>query len=380
MSTADRLCIVRGANELLYAADGERYIDLFTGSGTVLLGHAHPAIAAAIGEQLNRVWNTGLLRTPFRDEATAAIESFFAPSYHLAALYSTGMEAAEFAIRVARVATGRPGVVGFDRSMHGKSMATASLGWANALVALPDVHRLPAAPEATEEEILALLEDALAPSTIAAVFLEPLKGSAGGHVASAPFAQQVARLCQARGTMLVVDEIFTGFHRTGAAFLHERWGITPDLVLIGKAMGNGFPVSGVVAQRRIPIVGAMLPNSTFAGNALAAAAVAATLREMRRMDLPAAVRAIERSITLALEPLRRAGIGVHGSGALWVLELPAAALHLAAEEILERRVLVSTTDRYLRLLPPATIGADHLDEALTIVCEAVSEVSARSSR
>src|SRR5690349_22551551 len=101
MAGADRLCIVRGANELLYSASGERYIDLFTGSGTVLLGHAHPAIAAAIGEQLTRVWNTGLLRTPVRDEATAAIESFFEPSYHLAALYSTGMEAAEFAIRVA---------------------------------------------------------------------------------------------------------------------------------------------------------------------------------------------------------------------------------------------------------------------------------------
>jgi acetylornithine/succinyldiaminopimelate/putrescine aminotransferase len=380
MAAVDELCIVRGSNELLFSASGDPYIDLFAGSGTVLLGHAQPAIAAAITEQLARVWNTGLLRTPVRDEATAAIESYFDPTYHLAALYSTGMEAAEFALRVARVTTGRPGVVGFDRSMHGKSLATASLGWANTLATLPDVHRLPAVPDVEEDEILSRLEGVLSASAIAAVFLEPLKGSAGGYVASASFCQQVARLCRAHGTLLVMDEIFTGFYRAGAPFLFERFSITPDIVLIGKAMGNGFPVSGVVAQRRIPIVNAMLPNSTYAGNALAAAAIAATLREFRRMDLPAAIAAIEHSITSALEPLRQAGVGVRGVGALWVLELPRPWLSTATAEMFERRVIVSTTDCYLRLLPPATIGLNYLHDALTVVCEAILHARERSSR
>src|SRR5581483_5407195 len=220
-------------------------------------------------EELGRLWSAGAVPTLARDEAFSAVDAFFPSSHRLGVLYSTGMEAAEFALRVARQATGRSRVIGFSGSMHGKSMATARLGWPNPLVHLPDVHTIPYLPDREESEILSDVRASLNAGTAAAVFLELLLGSRGGHIPSREFIEQLRCLCSDHGTFLVADEIFTGFYRTGSAFLHQEFGIVPDIVLIGKAMGNGFPVSGVVLDRRYRIEGSMLPGSTFAGNPLA---------------------------------------------------------------------------------------------------------------
>src|SRR5439155_1457275 len=194
-----QFCVTHGANDLLFTEDGKQYIDLLSGSGTVFLGHANPAIAGAVTLQLDALCGTGAVPTSVGYEARSAVEEF----------------------------------------------------------------------------------------------LEPLLGSRGGYIPLRPFAEQVSSLCAERGSLLIVDEIFTGFFRTGSPFLHRELGLTPDIVLIGKAMGNGFPVSGVVVDRRHPIAGSMLPGSTFAGNPLAASAVLATLREMRAHDMPAKVHRIE---------------------------------------------------------------------------------------
>ena len=233
--------------------------------------------------QLDRVWITSTFRTPVYREAKDRVEALFPPGYRVACFYSTGMEAAEFAMRVARVATGRSGIIGFERAMHGKSLGTASLGWPNPLVALSDHHRLPYLAQLGEEEILAGVERLLATRRIAAVFNEPLAGSGGGYLATPAFARGLADLCQQYGTLLVIDEIFTGLYRTGDVFLHRSLGIEPDILLTGKTMGNGFPVSAVVVRESYPIEGAMLPNSTYSDNALAASAVVATLQEMSRL-------------------------------------------------------------------------------------------------
>ena len=363
-----RFCVTRGANDLLFTEDGKQYIDLLSGSGTVFLGHANPAIASTIKAQLDALWNTGAVPTRLGIEVRAAIEDFFPPSHGVAVLYSTGMEAVEFALRVARQVTGRKGVVGFNGCMHGKSMATARLGWPNKLVTLPDFHSLPYLPEHREEVILEHVQEVLATDSISAVFLEPLLGSRGGYIPSRRFVEQVSSLCAEHGSLLVMDEIFTGFHRTGPAFLHQELGVVPDIVLIGKAMGNGFPVSGVVMDRRFPIDGSMLPGSTFAGNPLAASAVLATLREMRAINVAEKVRVIERTILSSLNDLERMGVALRGKGALWVLELPTSmSVPDVMGRILRDGVLVSPTANFIRLLPTATISLARLEEACGII-------------
>ena len=363
--------IDRARNDLLFDAEGRRYIDLFSAHGATWLGHSRPAIAERVAAQLERVWLTGSLETEVFLEARQRVEGFFPASHRLAGLYSTGMEAAELALRIARVSTGRIGVVGFERSLHGKSLATAYLGWDNRDgIELPFLHRLPFVSAAKEDEILGRLEAALAGEPVSAVFVEPLQGSGGGWSASPEFYRAVRQLCSAHGSLLVFDEILTGFHRTGFPFFYESLGVVPDVVLVGKALGNGFPVSGVLVDERYPLLREMLPGSTYAGNPLAAAAVSATLEEMGRLDLPAAVARMERTITAHLEQLAGTGIAVRGRGALWVAELPAGMdLEAAVPRIWERGVSVGYTGQQLRILPPATIEPAHLETACAVVTE-----------
>jgi acetylornithine/succinyldiaminopimelate/putrescine aminotransferase len=357
----------------LFDEAGRSYIDLFTAHGTSWLGHCNRAVTAAVAGQLQKLWITGGLETAVYAKAKALIESFFPPSHGLAALYSTGMEAAEFALRIARVVTGRNGAVGFARSMHGKSLATALLGWDNRDgLRLPGFYLVPFLPECSEGEILGRLTEVLQSGRIAAVFVEPILGSGGGQAASEHFHRQVANLCSHHGALLVFDEILTGFYRTGNAFYFSGLGFTPDIVLIGKAMGNGFPVSGVVVTKKYPIRRQMLPGSTFSGNPLAAAAVLATLRHLRALDMPKLVARIEIAIMKALGPLTEIGVAVRGKGALWILELPA---DLDVEEVVRnvyrRGVSVGHTASQLRVLPPATIRKAHLGRACAFIREEV---------
>jgi acetylornithine/succinyldiaminopimelate/putrescine aminotransferase len=367
-----RPAIAHARNDVLVGEDGRRYIDLASGHGAAWLGHAHPRIAAGVAEQLERVWITGGPDTTIAAEARRALEGFFPASHAVAGFYSTGMEAAEFAIRLARVVTKRSGVVGFHHGMHGKSLATAILGWDNGDgVRVPGFVRLPFPPVRDEATVLGALEEILRATDVSAVFVEPIQGSGGGWSASPPFQRAVQRLVREAGALLVFDEILTGLHRTGPPFVFSDTGVVPDVVLVGKALGNGFPVSAVVANRAHAVVPAMLPGSTYAGNPLAAAAVTATLAQIRALDMPGLVSAIEQAVITTLGPLAGVGAALRGRGALWVLEPPARvdvdALVTAA---FAAGVAVGHAGRYVRVLPAATIEPAHLQQA----CEQLAGV------
>lgn len=357
--------IVSAGHDTLTDASGHRLIDLFSANGAALLGHAHPKIAAAIKAQLDGVWLTGGLPTPAYDQAKDALEALLPASLGLAGFYSTGMEAAEFSMRMAKVHTGRTDFVGFSCAMHGKSAATAALSWDNAQ-ALPHVHRLPAPGQSPEADILEQLARCLRAHPIAAVFIEPVMGTGGGHVLSADFCHQLISLSHVNGALVVMDEILTGFYRTGPlwAFLELRQ--LPDMVLLGKAMANAFPASAVVARRDIHCTPAMLPGSTYAGNPLAAAAIAATLQALSLIDAPALVGAIARTVQGFLADIP--GVVLRGRGALWMIEMrsPPQARQIA-EALYERGVFISYTGNYLRLLPSATIEPKNLTKACALL-------------
>lgn len=365
--------IVSASHDTLTDARGHRLIDLFSANGAALLGHAHPQIAEAIKAQLDGVWLTGGLPTPAYDLAKAALEALLPDSLGLAGFCTTGMEAAEFAMRMARVHTGRTDFVGFSNAMHGKSAATAALSWDNAQ-ALQHVHRLPSLRPDSQAEVLAQVAQCLRTHPVAAVFVEPVMGTGGGYVASADFCDQLMLLCRANGALLVMDEILTGFYRTGPlwAFLELRE--QPDMVLLGKAMANAFPASAVVARRDIRCLPAMLPGSTYAGNPLAATAISATLRAFSLMDMPAMVGAISHTVQRYLSDIP--GAVLRGRGALWMIETssPLQARQLA-ETLYVRGVFISYTGKYLRLLPSATIEAEHLSRACQLLRDVLLECS-----
>lgn len=368
------LRIAAGDNDILVDKDGRRLIDLFSGNGTAWVGHANSRVAERLAAQVKKIWITGGLETAIHREAVAAIEALFPPSHVVGGLCSTGMEAAEFALRIARRVTGRQGVVGFERSMHGKSLAAAYLGWDNQdRVCLPQFVRLPFVSTLDEKEILKRLRAVLEDRSISAVFVEPLQGSGGGHAGSDLFYQAVFDLCREFGTLLVFDEILTGFYRTGRRFYFEFAGIVPDLVLVGKAMGNGFPVSGVVLSAEHRITPQMLPGSTYAANPLACSAIVGTLQELETIRPAEKVAAIEKVILESLSGIRDLGFQLRGRGAMWIIEVPAGVnAEAAALRLYRCGVFLSFTGRILRLLPAVTIDLDRLAEACKIVQEQLS--------
>ena len=365
--------ITTAHNDILVADDGRELIDMFSGHGAAFLGHANPALTSSLSRAAEGLWNSGGLETPIRIEARQGIESFFPSSHEACAIYSTGMEAAEFAIRVARGITKANGVIGFEHAMHGKSLATSYLGWDNRdNVQLPDFCRLPFVSSYPEEEILKQVRDVLVARSMSAVFVEPLHGTRGGYAASDSFYQELFQICREHEALLVFDEILTGFYRTGTPFYLSDLGFVPDIVLVGKAMGNGFPVAGVVVNKQHRIKAFMLPGSTFAGNPLASAAIASTLRQMATMDLAEVVGRIEKTILRGLDRVREVGAVVRGKGALWIVEIPPPhdAKKIAAS-ISQRDVFLNATGPDIRLLPAATIEPSNLEHACAVIADEV---------
>jgi acetylornithine/N-succinyldiaminopimelate aminotransferase len=369
--------IAHAEGSIAYATDGRRFIDLMMGFGAVFLGHTHPGITRRLQDQVSRVWLSGRLPTPPAAEAQARIEELLPPELKPGGLYSTGSEVAEFALRLAAHHNGRGEFVGFARSMHGKSALSASLGWDNAPIRIDRAHILPFVDQISEDEILARLASLLAGGRIAALFVEPIQGSNGGHEASKGFYDRVITLCRENGTCCIFDEILTGLYRTGRAFYIDGLDTRPDFLLFAKSIGNGFPVSSLAIPKDFDIAPETLPGSTFSGNPLAAAAAAATLGAMRELALPEHVAAIERTVRDVFADRESDQVTLRGRGALWILELgPRIDIARALGAIRASGVLVSSHGRYVRLTPAATIEPGLLREACSNIVGALASAYA----
>jgi len=374
--SAEPPVIVQAFHDTLLDDQGRHYLDLFSGFGACLLGHGRPEVVQGLAAQVQGPWLLGGLPHPQTAQLVQAFAPHLPAGMTLASLTSTGMEAAELAIRVARVISGRAGALGFAGSMHGKSLATAYLGWDNHDgVQLPGWQRLPFVDQADEAAILADAQQALGSGQIGAVFVETMQGSNGAHEASTGFYRQLADMTRRAGALLVCDEILTGFYRTGVRFRFEHHGLQPDAVLVGKAFANGFPAAGLLLARPHALQPRMLPGSTFAGNPLACAAVAHTLQVMGTLDLPALageVAAVVREQFQDLPP----GWALRGAGALWVLDCvtPEAGrrmLHAAFRS----GVAVGAYGRWLRIMPAATVDRARLAQACARLSLAAREAS-----
>ena len=365
--------IARAEGSTVEAADGRRFTDFESGFGSVFVGHCEPSIQAALAEQVREVWSCGRMPTVVEARARAAIAAVLPPGFRLAGLYSTGMEAAEYAMRVAAAHTGRQRFLGFARGMHGKSAMAGAICWPNAPLRPANAGILPCLPEADESGMLEAAERELRRGDVAAVFVEPIHASDMGQEIGAPFLRELAARCRAHGALLVADEILTGLWRTGPRFHFEPLGTAPDVLLFAKSMANGFPASAVALAGGIDPGAASMPGSTFSGNPLACAAVAATLEAMRSLGVAARVPAIERTV-MRVAASRPGLFSLQGRGAVWLLQLdPSRDPARISEGLMRRGVLASVTARCVRLLPAATMEASLLEEACARVVEACAE-------
>lgn len=363
---------VRGRGTELWDAAGKRYLDFLCGLAVTSLGHAHPAIAEAICEQARTLLHTSnLFATPVAAEVAITIDRLLGGGGQVF-FCNSGAEANEAAIKLARRwgGRGRHVVVSAYGSFHGRTLATLHATGQPAkhepFWPLPEGFRHVAWMDADA------LAAAITPE-VSAVLLEPVQGEGGVNPATAEYFQAVRRLCDERGLLFMVDEVQTGFARTGRWFGHQHFGVVPDVVTMAKALGNGMPIGACWARREV--AAAFQPGdhaTTFGGTPLATSAARAVLAEMERIDAPAAAaRAGERLRALLAEvPGVRE---VRGLGLLLAVELDGHDAKAVSTALLERGLVVNAvTATALRLAPPVNVSDAELAEAVGMLREVLA--------
>ena len=389
--------IERGQGATLTDVDGNTFIDFTGGVGCLNVGHSHPRVVEAAQEQLERFSHTDFTIVPYETYVRLAERLCeLAPiSDARAAFFNAGTEAVENAIKFARSHTGRPAVIGFEGGFHGRTLLSLSLTSkthpykAGLGPFAPEVYRVPFPNDYRGpdwETALAALERALvtqvAAETVAAVVIEPVQGEGGFVVAPREFMDGVRRICDEHGIVMVVDEVQTGFGRTGKLFAIEHYGVEPDLITVAKSIAMGLPLSGVIGKAEImDAPGDSAIGGTYVGNPVAQAAAHAVLDVIEEENLCARATVLGDTMRTQMEGWkeRLPQIGdVRGLGAMLAIELvsdrgtqePDADTATAiVEEAVRNGLLLLKSGIYsncIRVLAPLTLTDAELDEALGV--------------
>lgn len=369
---APQVMFARGRGTELWDTTGKRYLDFLGGLAVIGLGHSHPRITDVISRQAATLMHvSNLFANDKAMEAAIAINTLLAEVTGESGqvfFCNSGAEANETALKLARKfgGRGRHVVVSAFGSFHGRTLATL------AATGQPAKHEpFAPMPEGFRHVVfndIAALEAAIDP-TVAAVLLEPVQGEGGVLPADDRYLQDVRRLCDERGLLMMMDEIQTGFGRTGEWFGFQHAGIVPDVVTMAKAMGNGFPVGAAWARREVAAV--FQPGdhgSTYSGTALATAVVSAVIDEMRNIDAPGLAAKRGEYLMRRLGDLRGVA-SVRGRGLLLAAELADGRDAKAVYSALLERGLVTNavTATSLRFAPPLTVSESEIDEAVTML-------------
>jgi 4-aminobutyrate aminotransferase / (S)-3-amino-2-methylpropionate transaminase / 5-aminovalerate transaminase len=392
------IVVQEGQGALLTDVDGNTFIDFTGGVGCLNVGHSHPRVVAAAQEQLESFAHTDFTIVPYETYVVLAerlieLAPFAGPAK--AAFFNAGTEAVENSIKFARAYTGRPAVIVFEGAFHGRTMLAMTMTSkthpykAGLGPFAPEVYRVPFAndyrgPSATEA--LASLERALvtqvAAEQVAAIVVEPVQGEGGFVVAPEEFLRGLRRLCDEHGIVLVVDEVQTGWGRTGKFFAIEHYGIEPDLLIVAKSIAAGLPLSGVIGKAEVmDAPGDSAIGGTYVGNPVAQAAALAVLDVFEEEGLVARAAELGERIRGRMEywQERFPQVGdVRGLGAMLAIELvgdrqtkePAPDLASAVvEAAFQRGLLLIKSGIYsncIRVLVPLVITDSQTDEALAV--------------
>ena len=372
---APQVMFERGQGTQLWDVNGKRYLDFLCGIAVTSLGHSNPIVAAAISLQANTLLHvSNFFANPVATQTALMVDKLLSeacgeePGYGQVFFCNSGAEANEAGIKLARKFGGRGKhvVVSALESFHGRTLA------ALAATGQPEKHEpFAPMPEGFRHVVfndIASLESAL-DETVAAVLLETIQGEGGVVPASVEYLQAARKMCTDRGILLMIDEVQTGFARTGKWFGFEHAKIKPDVVMLAKAMGNGMPIGALWASQQVASV--FKPGdhgSTYSGTALATAAARATMQLMIEMNAPEVVMQKGAELTAKLQTIGGV-VNVRGRGLLLAAELsPELDAKKVASQLLDRGLVVNgVTSHALRLAPPFTVSSEEIDEAIAIM-------------
>lgn len=372
--------------------DGNRYIDLTSAFGVANVGHSNPYVVSTIADQASRLMHGmgDVHPTEVRAKLFDRLAQLLPPELGKVFLATTGSEAVEAALKTAIVASGKSAFAYYRGAYHGLSLGTLAIsgiekfrapfngaiaGSTNAELTYPGGF----GDEANAEAAIARTRKELGARTdIAALIVEPIQGRGGTIVPPAGYLAALRALCDERGMLLIFDEIYTGFGRTGTWFAFEREKVVPDILCVGKAMGGGFPISAAIARDAImdawPVSrGEALHTSTYLGNPMGCAAALSTIDELDRLQLPEHADAIGHELGGRLEELRAHTIvrEVRGRGLLWGIDFPdAATAERVVVEALARGVIAlqaGPDGNVVQIAPPLVITKRQLYRAIDIL-------------
>ncbi|KAL7420401.1 hypothetical protein Q5752_005371 [Cryptotrichosporon argae] len=419
--------LVRGEGSKVWNEKGEEYLDATSGIGVTSLGHCHPAVTSAVVAQASQITHVQcsiafsapylqLVRALLPLMPDASLDTFF--------FWNSGSEAIEMALKLVKRATGRNNVVAMIGSYHGRTHGASGLTRSKPIytqhtgptmngvyaVPFPYWHSLGLPPDTSEDELVKqaiyqfdlLFKTQTAPSDVAALFIEPVIGEGGYVPAPAAYLRHLRAFCDKHGILLVLDEVQTGFGRTGTLFAAEQYGIRPDVMVFAKGLANGFPLSGVVSRKELmdkQEVGSI--GGTYAGNPVSCAAAVAVAEVFTTTPVLENVAARSAQLFAGLRALQASPKTAHliadvrGRGLMVAIEFrsPADPLTTAGlpegtavpdkigkrvqEKCLDRGVMLLTTSCFdtIRFIPPLVITEDEMKHAVDVFTQAVEDVA-----
>ncbi|MGE8320525.1 MAG: 4-aminobutyrate--2-oxoglutarate transaminase [Comamonas sp.] len=391
----------RADNAEIWDVEGKRYIDFAAGIAVLNTGHRHPRLVQAMQQQLEKFTHTAYQIVPYAgyvELAEAINQRAPGAGQKKTAFFTTGAEAVENAVKIARAATGRSGVIAFSGAFHGRTM----MGMALTGKVVPykvgfgpfpgEVFHVPfpqalhgVSVEDSLQALAQLFKCDIDPRRVAAIIFEPVQGEGGFNVAPAAFVEALRAICDEHGILLIADEVQTGFGRTGKLFAMEHYRVAPDLITMAKSLAGGMPLSGVVGRTEVmdaPAPGGL--GGTYAGNPLAVASALAVLEVLEAEDLPARGAALGRRLMDRLEALKPRVpqiAQVRGLGAMVAVEFcnpdgsPDAAFtrEVQARALAQGLLLLScgVHGNVIRFLFPLTIGDAVFEQGLDILAAAL---------
>jgi len=370
------IVLEKGEGAWVTDTDGQRYLDLYGGHCVAFLGHNHPKVVQAIKEQADKLlFYSNAVYSPIRARASAALAAWSPEGMKHSFFVNSGAEANETAMKIARKATGRTGIVAFEGDFHGRSLGALSTTWQ---AAYRKGHENSFGPVTfvpfgnSVEARKAILE-----TKPAAVIIEPIQSTSGMRTASRSFFHDVAAACKEAGSLFIMDEVQTGVGRTGAFTYSQVLGIEPDMITLAKSLGGGVPVSAVLVRDEVAeMVRAGEQGTTFGGGMLAMAAVEATLKVLKDEGLVA--RSVE-IYNKFEEGCHQRGLKIQGAGCLVGIDfgqpMGAFVAGLRGKHILAGG---SADPHIMRLMPPGVVTDSEIEsffEALDIVMKETMEVA-----
>jgi 4-aminobutyrate aminotransferase/(S)-3-amino-2-methylpropionate transaminase len=405
--TAHPLVLERASGAEVWDVEGRRFLDFVGGIGVLNLGHNHPRVVRAVQEQLGRITHAAFqvaAYPPYLALAERLSSAIGGEEAYKAVFLTSGAEAVENAVKIARAYTNRPAVIAFRGGFHGRTLLGTTLTGMSAPYAqnfgpfAPEIFHTPfpnpyrglddAAALAALEELFAT---EVAPERVAAILIEPVQGDGGFLPAGTAFLQALQQITRRHGIVLILDEIQSGFGRTGRLFAFEHAGLRPDLVTVAKSLAGGLPLSGVVGRAAImdaPAAGGL--GGTYGGNGLACAAALAVLDAFEQDGLLERASALGRRLRAALDALaaRHAAIGeVRGIGFMQAIEIVADRATRAPDAARTQRIIDRAREggllvikcgvhrNVIRFLAPLVTTDAQLDEGIAILDRALGEAA-----